>query len=289
MNMSISDVTMKLNMDRYLLLALEEDITSEDVSANAVMNRPCLGEVELICKQSGVLAGLQVFSRVFELLDERFTMESFCADGDRVEPGQRLALLRGDIRALLSGERTALNFLQRMSGIATHTAELVSLLQGSGITLLDTRKTTPNLRIFEKYAVTVVGGTNHRYNLSDGVMLKDNHIGAAGGIKPAVARARAYAPFVRKIEVETETLEQVREAVEAGADIIMLDNMDPETMKEAVALIAGRAQTECSGNVTAEKIAQLRDIGVDYISSGALTHSSPILDLSLKHLRPVEA
>ena len=279
MNMSISDVTMKLNMDRYLLLALEEDITSEDVSANAVMNRPCLGEVELICKQSGVLAGLQVFSRVFELLDERFTMESFCADGDRVEPGQRLALLRGDIRALLSGERTALNFLQRMSGIATHTAELVSLLQGSGITLLDTRKTTPNLRIFEKYAVTVGGGTNHRYNLSD----------AAGGIKPAVARARAYAPFVRKIEVETETLEQVREAVEAGADIIMLDNMDPETMKEAVALIAGRAQTECSGNVTAEKIAQLRDIGVDYISSGALTHSSPILDLSLKHLRPVEA
>ena len=289
MNMSISDVTMKLNMDRYLLLALEEDITSEDVSANAVMNRPCLGEVELICKQSGVLAGLQVFSRVFELLDERFTMESFCADGDRVEPGQRLALLRGDIRALLSGERTALNFLQRMSGIATHTAELVSLLQGSGITLLDTRKTTPNLRIFEKYAVTVGGGTNHRDNLSDGVMLKDNHIGAAGGIKPAVARARAYAPFVRKIEVETETLEQVREAVEAGADIIMLDNMDPETMKEAVALIAGRAQTECSGNVTAEKIAQLRDIGVDYISSGALTHSSPILDLSLKHLRPVEA
>ena len=287
--MSISDVTMKLKMDRYLLLALEEDITSEDVSANAVMNRPCLGEVELICKQSGVLAGLQVFSRVFELLDERFTMESFCADGDRVEPGQRLALLRGDIRALLSGERTALNFLQRMSGIATHTAELVSLLQGSGITLLDTRKTTPNLRIFEKYAVTVGGGTNHRYNLSDGVMLKDNHIGAAGGIKPAVARARAYAPFVRKIEVETETLEQVREAVEAGADIIMLDNMDPETMKEAVALIAGRAQTECSGNVTAEKIAQLRDIGVDYISSGALTHSSPILDLSLKHLRPVEA
>lgn len=230
-----------------------------------------------------------MFSRVFELLDERFTMESFCADGDRVEPGQRLALLRGDIRALLSGERTALNFLQRMSGIATHTAELVSLLQGSGITLLDTRKTTPNLRIFEKYAVTVGGGTNHRYNLSDGVMLKDNHIGAAGGIKPAVARARAYAPFVRKIEVETETLEQVREAVEAGADIIMLDNMDPETMKEAVALIAGRAQTECSGNVTAEKIAQLRDIGVDYISSGALTHSSPILDLSLKHLRPVEA
>ena len=285
MNMSISDVTMKLNMDRYLLLALEEDITSEDVSANAVMNRPCLGEVELICKQSGVLAGLQVFSRVFELLDERFTMESFCADGDRVEPGQRLALLRGDIRALLSGERTALNFLQRMSGIATHTAELVSLLQGSGITLLDTRKTTPNLRIFEKYAVTVGGGTNHRYNLSDGVMLKDNHIGAAGGIKPAVARARAYAPFVRKIEVETETLEQVREAVEAGADIIMLDNMDHDTMARAIELIGDRALTECSGNITRDNVQTYIDLGVDFISSGALTHSAGILDLSMKNLR----
>lgn len=287
--MAISEVTMKLNMDRYLRMALEEDITSEDVSANAVMYGPCQGEVDLICKQSGVIAGLQVFARVFELLDDTFTMECFCKDGDRVEAGQPLALLRGDIRALLSGERTALNYLQRMSGVATHTARMVELLKDSGITLLDTRKTTPNLRIFEKYAVTVGGGTNHRYNLSDGVMLKDNHIGAAGGIKEAVARARAYAPFVRKIEVETETLEQVQEAVDAGADIIMLDNMDKDTMKQAVALIAGRAETECSGNVTAEKIADLREIGVDYISSGALTHSSPILDLSMKHLHPVEA
>ena len=287
--MAISEVTMKLNMDRYLRMALEEDITSEDVSANAVMDGPCQVEVDLICKQSGVIAGLQVFARVFELLDDTFTMECFCKDGDRVEAGQPLALLRGDIRALLSGERTALNYLQRMSGVATHTARMVELLKDSGITLLDTRKTTPNLRIFEKYAVTVGGGTNHRYNLSDGVMLKDNHIGAAGGIKEAVARARAYAPFVRKIEVETETLEQVQEAVDAGADIIMLDNMDKDTMKQAVALIAGRAETECSGNVTAEKIADLREIGVDYISSGALTHSSPILDLSMKHLHPVEA
>lgn len=287
--MAISEVTMKLNMDRYLRMALEEDITSEDVSADAVMDGPCRGEVDLICKQSGVIAGLQVFARVFELLDDTFTMECFCKDGDRVEAGQPLALLRGDIRALLSGERTALNYLQRMSGVATHTARMVELLKDSGITLLDTRKTTPNLRIFEKYAVTVGGGTNHRYNLSDGVMLKDNHIGAAGGIKEAVTRARAYAPFVRKIEVETETLEQVQEAVDAGADIIMLDNMDKDTMKQAVALIAGRAETECSGNVTAEKIADLREIGVDYISSGALTHSSPILDLSMKHLHPVEA
>ena len=287
--MKISDVTMKLNMDRYLRMALEEDITYEDVSANAVMTQPCRGEVDLICKQDGVIAGLQVFSRVFELLDDTFQIKCFCSDGDRVTQGQKLAVLRGDIRALLSGERTALNYLQRMSGIATHTAHMVKLLEGSGITLLDTRKTTPNMRIFEKYAVTVGGGTNHRYNLSDGVMLKDNHIGAAGGIKEAVAQAKAYAPFVRKIEVETETLDQVRDAVEAGADIIMLDNMDHDTMKEAVALIDGRAQTECSGNVTEEKIAALRDIGVDYISSGALTHSSPILDLSMKHLHPIEA
>ena len=286
--MAISEVTMRLNMDRYLRMALEEDITSEDVSANAVMDAPCRGEVDLICKQNGVIAGLQVFSRVFELLDDTFTIEFFCKDGDRVENGQRIAVLQGDIRALLSGERTALNYLQRMSGVATHTAIMIELLEGSGITLLDTRKTTPNMRIFEKYAVTVGGGTNHRYNLSDGVMLKDNHIGAAGGIKEAVAKAKAYAPFVRKIEVETETLEQVQEAVEAGADIIMLDNMDKETMKQAVALIAGRAETECSGNVTAEKIADLREIGVDYISSGALTHSSPILDLSMKHLHPIE-
>lgn len=286
--MPISNVTLKLNMDRYLRMALEEDITSEDVSANAVMNRPCRGEVDLICKQDGVVAGLQVFARVFELLDDTFSIRFFCNDGDHVQNGQKIALLRGDIRVLLSGERTALNYLQRMSGIATYTAEMVKLLEGSGITLLDTRKTTPNMRIFEKYAVTVGGGTNHRYNLSDGVMLKDNHIGAAGGIHQAVERARAYAPFVRKIEVETENLEMVQEAVDAGADIIMLDNMDKETMKQAVALIDGRAQTECSGNVTRERIADLREIGVDYISSGALTHSAPILDFSMKHLHPIE-
>ena len=287
--MAISEVTMRLNMDKYLRLALEEDITSEDVSANAVMDEPCRGEVDLICKQEGVLAGLQVFARVFELLDDTFSIEFFFHDGDRVEYGDKIAVMQGDIRALLSGERTALNYLQRMSGIATHTAHMVELLKDSGITLLDTRKTTPNMRIFEKYAVTVGGGTNHRYNLSDGVMLKDNHIGAAGSIKKAVEQARAYAPFVRKIEVETESLEMVQEAVEAGADIIMLDNMDHDTMKKAVELIDGRAETECSGNVTAEKIEALRDVGVDYISSGALTHSSPIMDLSMKHLHPVEA
>ena len=286
--MPISDVTLKLNMDRYLRMALEEDITSEDVSANAVMNRPCRGEVDLICKQDGVVAGLQVFARVFELLDDTFSIRFFCHDGDSVQNGQKIALLRGDIRVLLSGERTALNYLQRMSGIATYTAEMVALLDGTDITLLDTRKTTPNMRIFEKYAVTVGGGTNHRYNLSDGVMHKDNHIGAAGGIRQAVERARAYAPFVRKIEVETENLDMVREAVDAGADIIMLDNMDKETMQQAVALIGGRAQTECSGNVTRERIADLREIGVDYISSGALTHSAPILDFSMKHLHPIE-
>lgn len=286
--MPISDVTLKLNMDRYLRMALEEDITNEDVSANAVMNRPCRGEVDLICKQDGVVAGLQVFARVFELLDDTFSIRFFCSDGDSVQNGQKIALLRGDIRVLLSGERTALNYLQRMSGIATYTAEMVALLDGSDITLLDTRKTTPNMRIFEKYAVTVGGGTNHRYNLSDGVMLKDNHIGAAGGIRQAVQRARAYVPFVRKIEVETETLDMVQEAVDAGADIIMLDNMDKETMKQAVALIDGRAETECSGNVTRERIADLREIGVDYISSGALTHSAPILDFSMKHLHPIE-
>ena len=285
MNMSISDVTMKLNMDRYLLLALEEDITSEDVSANAVMNRPCLGEVELICKQSGVLAGLQVFSRVFELLDERFTMESFCADGDRVEPGQRLALLRGDIRALLSGERTALNFLQRMSGIATYTHNMAAALEGTKTVLVDTRKTTPGMRVFEKAAVEIGGGSNHRYNLSTAVMLKDNHIDAAGGVTRAIEMARAHASFTATVEIECENLDMVREAVEAGADIIMFDNMTHDDMAAAIELIAGRAKTECSGNVDASNIRALADLGVDYISSGALTHSAPILDLSLKHLR----
>lgn len=283
----MNELTMLLNADPYLLSALREDISSEDVTTNAVMKDAVPGEVELICKQDGVIAGLGVFKRVFTLLDASVTFDAFRKDGDKVQKGEKLGVLRGDIRVLLSGERTALNYLQRMSGIATYTRAVADLLEGSGIQLLDTRKTTPNMRIFEKYAVTVGGGHNHRYNLSDGVLLKDNHIGAAGSIKRAVELAKAYAPFVRKIEVETENLEMVREAVEAGADIIMLDNMDVETMKAAVALIDGRAETECSGNVTRERVAQLRDIGVDYISSGALTHSAPILDLSLKNLHPI--
>ena len=281
-------VTMKLNVEPLLLSALREDITSEDVSTNSVMPYDRMGEVDLICKQDGVLCGMDVFARVFTLLDEGTQVTAYAADGEKIEAGQKIATVRGDIRVLLSGERTALNYLQRMSGIATHTRAVASLLEGTGTKLLDTRKTTPNNRIFEKYAVRTGSGNNHRYNLSDGVMLKDNHIGAAGGVKEAVRRAREYAPFVRKIEVEVETLDMVREAVEAGADIIMLDNMSHEEMAQALAIIGGRAEVEVSGNVTRENIAQLTDLGVDYISSGALTHSSPILDLSLKNLHPVE-
>ncbi|WP_138296409.1 MULTISPECIES: carboxylating nicotinate-nucleotide diphosphorylase [unclassified Clostridium] len=280
-------IALKLNMDKLLLMALQEDMTSEDISTNAVMPKEQRGTVDLICKQDGVIAGLDVFVRVFELLDEKTTATLLCQDRDAVKKGQLLATVQGDIRVLLSGERVALNYLQRMSGIATYTRDIAKLLQGSQTTLLDTRKTTPNCRIFEKYAVRVGGGHNHRYNLSDGVLLKDNHISAAGGITNAVRMAKAYAPFVHKIEVEVETLEQVKEAVEAGADIIMLDNMTPEQMRQAIALIGGRAQTECSGNVTRENIAALTALGVDYISSGALTHSSPILDISMKHLRAV--
>ena len=283
-----NQITMKVNADHLILQALAEDITSEDITTNAVMRNACKGEVELICKQDGVIAGLDVFARVFELLDETVEIERFCEDGDEVKNQQLLAIVRGDIRVLLSGERVALNYLQRMSGIATYTHEMVALLADCKTKLLDTRKTTPNMRIFEKYAVKVGGGNNHRYNLSDGILLKDNHIGAAGGVKEAVAMAKEYAPFVRKIEIETENLEMVKEAVEAGADIIMLDNMSVEEMKEAVRLIDGRAETECSGNVTKEKIAMLKEVGVDYISSGALTHSAPILDVSLKHLHPIE-
>ena len=284
----ISGVTMKLQLDDYILRALKEDITSEDVSTNAVMPESKQGEVELICKEDGIICGLDVFQRVFTLLDSDTVFETEFKDGDAVKNGQKMGVVRGDIRVLLSGERVALNYLQRMSGIATFTKSLADELVGSKTKLLDTRKTTPNMRPFEKYAVTVGGGNNHRYNLSDGVMLKDNHIGAAGGIKEAVALAKAYAPFVRKIEVETETMEQVKEAVEAGADIIMLDNMSNEQMKEAVAYIDGRAETECSGNVTKENLAAIREIGVDYVSSGALTHSAPILDISLKNLHPIE-
>lgn len=280
--------TMKVNVDELILQALREDITSEDYTTNAIMPEKKQGQAELLCKQDGVLAGLEVFERVFHLLDPDVVMEAYFKDGDAVKKGDLIAIVRGDIRTLLSGERTALNYLQRMSGIATHTKQLVGLLEGTKIKLLDTRKTTPNNRIFEKYAVRVGGAANHRYNLSDGILIKDNHIGAAGSIQKAVEMTRNYAPFVRKIEVEVENLTMVQEAIDAKADIIMLDNMDTETMKKAVEMIDGRAEVECSGNVTKERIAELSTTGVDYISSGALTHSSPILDLSLKNLRPVE-
>ena len=283
----MNSVTMKLQADPLILQALQEDITGEDVTTNAILPEDCQGEAELLCKQDGIIAGLDVFARAFTLLDDKVWFEFFVKDGDEVHKGQKLAKVVGSIRAILSAERVGLNYLQRMSGIATYTHQVVSLLAGTGITLVDTRKTTPNMRVFEKYAVTVGGGKNPRYNLSDGVLLKDNHISAAGGVAKAIALAKAYAPFVRKIEVETETLDMVREAVEAGADIIMLDNMSYDMMKEAVTLIDGRAETECSGNVTKENIAALADIGVDYISSGALTHSAPILDLSLKHLHRI--
>ena len=283
----MNSITMKLNADHLIQQALAEDITSEDITTNAVMPDACPGEVELICKQDGIICGLDVFMRVFSLLDENTEFDMKVKDGDKVTKGQLMGIIKGDIRVLLSGERTALNYLQRMSGIATYTRSIADLLSGSKTRLLDTRKTTPNNRIFEKYAVTVGGGYNHRYNLSDGVLLKDNHIGAAGSVTKAVQMAKDYAPFVRKIEVEVENLDMVKEAVEAGADIIMLDNMSTEEMQEAIRIIDGRAETECSGNVTKENIGRLTSLGVDYISSGALTHSAPILDISLKHLHAI--
>lgn len=285
----MNPITMKLNADDLILNALKEDVTCEDISTNSVMRRYQLGEVDLICKEDGVIAGLDVFKRVFELLDETTEVTFTCADGDTVTKGQKLGVVRGDIRVLLSGERTALNYLQRMSGIATYTRAIAELLKGSKTKLLDTRKTTPGMRIFEKYAVKVGGGCNHRYNLSDGILLKDNHIGAAGGVRQAVEMAKEYAPFVRKIEIEVESLDMLKEALDAGADIVMLDNMSVEEMKEAVRLADGKAEIECSGNVTKENVARLVDLGVDYISSGALTHSSPILDLSLKNLHAISA
>lgn len=281
-------ITNILQADELIKLALCEDISQEDVTTNSVMPEYKKGKVELICKQDGIICGLYVFERVFKLLDAATNVTFYAKDGNEVKKGELIAEVTGDIRVLLSGERTALNYLQRMSGIATYTRSVAELLKGSKTKLLDTRKTTPNMRIFEKYAVKVGGGNNHRYNLSDGVLLKDNHIGAAGGVKQAIAAAKAYAPFVRKIEVEVENLDMCKEAVEAGADIIMLDNMSPAQMKEAVKLIDGRAQTECSGNVTKENIKNIIDCGVDFVSSGALTHSAPILDLSLKNLRPLE-
>ena len=283
----MNEITMKMQADQLIRMALQEDITSEDVSTNAVMPTATKGTVDLIAKEDGVVAGLEIYARVFTILDEKTEIDLHCKDGDEVKKGELMATVTGDIRVLLSGERVALNYLQRMSGIATYTRQVAKLLEGSNVTLLDTRKTTPNCRVFEKYAVRVGGGHNHRYNLSDGVLLKDNHIGAAGSVAKAVRMAKAYAPFVRKIEIVVETLDQVKEAVEAGADIIMLDNMTPEVMKQAVELIDGRAQTECSGNITKENIQKIREIGVDFVSSGALTHSAPILDISMKNLHAV--
>lgn len=284
----MNSITTKLNVDKLIMMALQEDISSEDVTTNAVMREAKKGKADLICKQDGVIAGLFVFQRVFELLDEATEVKMYFKDGDEVKNGDLLAEVTGDIRVLLSGERTALNYLQRMSGIATYTRSVSRLLEGSKTKLLDTRKTTPNMRIFEKYAVKAGGGYNHRYNLSDGILIKDNHIGAAGGVAEAVRLAKEYAPFVRKIEVEVENLEMLQEALDAGADIIMLDNMSHEDMKKAVEMVAGKAQTECSGNITKENIAKIIDIGVDYVSSGALTHSAPILDVSLKNLHSIE-
>ena len=283
----MNSITMKMQADKLIRMALQEDITSEDVSTNAVMRSAVKGTVDLIAKEDGIIAGLDVYARVFQILDEKTEISFNFKDGDAVKKGDLLGTVTADIRVLLSGERVALNYLQRMSGIATYTKQVSKLLEGSKVTLLDTRKTTPNCRVFEKYAVRIGGGCNHRYNLSDGVLLKDNHIGAAGSVAKAVAMAKEYAPFVRKIEIEVETMEQVKEAVEAGADIIMLDNMTPEMMKEAVELIAGRAQTECSGNITKENIAKILETGVDFVSSGALTHSAPILDISMKNLHAI--
>lgn len=284
----INGVTMKINVDDYIINTLKEDITGEDVSTNAVMPEDKNGRADLICKQDGIICGLDVFERTFKLLDENSHFETDVKDGDFVKKGQLLGVIYGDIKAILSGERTALNYLQRMSGIATITKEYMNELEGYKTVLLDTRKTTPNMRPFEKHAVTVGGATNHRYNLSDGVLLKDNHIGAAGSVTKAIEMAKAYAPFVRKIEIETETLEQVKEALDAGADIIMLDNMDNETMRKAVEMIDGRAQTECSGNVTKARLKEIAETGVDFVSCGALTHSAPIMDVSLKNLTPTE-
>lgn len=283
----MNPITTTLNVDHLIMMALQEDISSEDVTTNAVMRESKAGTAQLICKQDGVIAGLDVFKRVFELLDETSEVIMYFKDGDTVKNGDLLAVVNGDIRALLSGERTALNYLQRMSGIATYTRSVAELLKGSKTKLLDTRKTTPNMRIFEKYAVKVGGGYNHRYNLSDGVLIKDNHIGAAGSVAKAIQMAKEYAPFVRKIEVEVENLDMLKEALDAGADIIMLDNMSTEDMKNAVEMVAGKAETECSGNVTKENIQRIIDIGVDYVSSGALTHSAPILDVSLKNLHAI--
>lgn len=284
----LNGVTMKINVDDYIINTLKEDITSEDVSTNAVMPENKQGKADLICKQDGIVCGLDVFERTFKILDDTSHFEANFKDGDFVKKGDLIGVIYGDVKAILSGERTALNYLQRMSGIATMTREYVNELKGYKTVLLDTRKTTPNMRPFEKHAVKVGGATNHRYNLSDGVLLKDNHIGAAGSVTKAIEMAKAYAPFVRKIEIETETLEQVKEALDAGADIIMLDNMDNNTMRKAVEMIGDKAQTECSGNVTKERLKEIAEIGVDFVSCGALTHSAMIMDVSLKNLTTID-
>lgn len=284
----LNGVTMKINVDDYIINTLKEDITSEDVSTNAVMPENKQGKADLICKQDGIVCGLDVFERTFKILDDTSRFEANFKDGDFVKKGDLIGVIYGDVKAILSGERTALNYLQRMSGIATMTREYVNELKDYKTVLLDTRKTTPNMRPFEKHAVKVGGATNHRYNLSDGVLLKDNHIGAAGSVTKAIEMAKAYAPFVRKIEIETETLEQVKEALDAGADIIMLDNMDNDTMRKAVEMIGDKAQTECSGNVTKERLKEIAEIGVDFVSCGALTHSAMIMDVSLKNLTTID-
>lgn len=271
-------------IDKYILAALREDMTSGDITTDAILKDE-KAEVNLIAKDKGILAGLDVFKRVFEILDEDVTFEFYFSDGDQVKNKDLVGKIRGRAKAILEGERTALNFLQRMSGIATYTKKMVDALDSEHVKILDTRKTTPNMRIFEKYAVTLGGGYNHRYNLSDGIMLKDNHIDAAGGIREAVEKVRSFNPFVKKIEVEVENFDQVREALEAKADIIMLDNMEIEEIKEACKIINKRAIIECSGNVSLENINSYKDLDIDYISSGAITYSAGVLDLSMKNLK----
>lgn len=275
-----------LIIDKLIIEALKEDLPSEDITTNSVVSADSKSTVDLIAKETGVIAGLEVFERVFTILGD-VNIEFFKAEGDLVESNTIIAKLTGNTRNLLIGERTALNFLQRMSGIATLTRSYSDKLKNSSAKLLDTRKTTPNMRILEKYAVVVGGGNNHRYNLSDGILLKDNHIGAAGGVKNAVIAARNHASFVRKIEVECENLDMVKEALEVNADIIMLDNMNIDTIKQAVKIIDHKAIVEVSGNVSLNNIEFLAETGVDYISVGALTHSAKILDLSMKNLKNI--
>lgn len=271
-------------IDKYILAALQEDMTSGDITTDAILKDE-RAEVNLRAKDKGILAGLDVFKRVFEILDEDVSFEFYFSDGDEVNNKDLIGKISGRAKAILEGERTALNFLQRMSGIATYTKKMLDALDSDHVKILDTRKTTPNMRVFEKYAVTLGGAYNHRYNLSDGIMLKDNHIDAAGGIREAVEKVRSLNPFVKKIEVEVENFDQVREALEAKADIIMLDNMDIEDIKEACKIINKRAIIECSGNISLENINSYRDLDIDYISSGAITYSAGVLDLSMKNLK----